>query len=259
MTKTEQLEELFKKWQKRQIEEEEKSCKKTILKNAKVVKQNSFCKDGIICEEEYSKQKIKVLFIANEPNIETDEDIEKVENGATINPISSQIKEFKKYYEDDPDHYDDWKGKLRYRLSTIIYPAIVNRNLYDFPVADGWKNANKFAFMNLNKRGGKAEIRAHLKHYCKYYIEQIIDEISIIDPDIIVWLGYGSYNMCFEYAFKDTSTFDNDRIFLNIKGKSIPLLKIEHTSAYISDFNRAQEVRNEMNKHRECIEKLINE
>lgn len=39
----------------------------------------------------------------------------------------------------------------------------------------------------------------------------------------------------------------------------IPLLKIKHTSAYISDFNRAQEVRNEMNKHRECIEKLINE
>ena len=70
MSKTDQLESLFDKWREMQKNEPKESLQNTMLKDAKIVEYNFFCKDGIVCEKEYDNAPVKVLFIANEQNIE---------------------------------------------------------------------------------------------------------------------------------------------------------------------------------------------
>ncbi|MCH5320215.1 MAG: hypothetical protein J1E36_00530, partial [Eubacterium sp.] len=200
-TKTEQLERLFEEWQQEQINEPKETLDKTMLKDAKIVRFNSFCKDGIICEEQFEKEKIKVLFIGNEPNIDNKKDIEDWKKGKEFPLVTSQISDFNNYFD---EHHDDWTGKLRQRICEVIYPAMLEPHKNAFPVENGWVNAKKIAFMNLNKRGGKGNIEDHLKNYCNEYKEYIKKEISIINPDIIIWLGKSSFDMC------NNTLFDNN-------------------------------------------------
>lgn len=252
MTKTEQLEELFKKWQEKQNQETQDSP--TMLADAKIVKPNYFCKDGIVCEDKYNTEKTKVLFIANEPNTEHKSNIV---DGKMPDAVTSQLDEFITYYN---SHIDGWSGKLRQKICEDIFPAIVDRSVTSFPAYRGWENALRIAFMNLNKRGGKGSINNHLFYYCQHYRELIFSEIQIIDPDIIVWLGKTSFKMCFETIFKNTKK-EKDRVFVSINGKTVPVVVTYHpscgairkTHTHISDQLRGEFARKEAEKYKDYI------
>ena len=233
MDKTKQLENLFTTWMKKQSEETEKSLQKTMIQGTNITK-NHFCKDGIICENEYNKQKTKVLFITNEPNIEDNEN-EPV--------ISSQVCAFLNYYASG---VDDWGGKLRLKISKVIFPEIVDDSDKENP----YKNAVRFAFMNLNKRGGGKNADAQrVIEYVNKYADFVIQEINIIDPDIIVWLG----NNTFDYSFYTTNVLnicqnENQVYYMNIDSKTIPVLRAYHTSARVSYEKRRLNIKSELDK-----------
>lgn len=250
VSKSELLNALFIEWRQKQINEPKESLTKTTLKNVKAIKYNFFCEDGIICEEQFEKEKIKVLFISNESNTENKSNFK---NGQSPSPESSRIKDFEEYFN---SHKDDWSGKMRKRICEILYAALMDLSETEFPVADGWKNAKKIAFMNLNKRGGKGSIENHLYHYCKYYKQLILKEINIINPDIIVWIGKSSFNMCAQTVFgKDNIENKGDCFFVTINcddtNKLYPLICTFHTSSRISNIKRAKDIQNKYKNYLE--------
>ena len=88
VSKSELLNALFIEWRQKQINEPKESLTKTTLKNAKAIKYNFFCEDGIICEEQFEKEKIKVLFISNESNTENKSNLK---NGQSPSPESATV------------------------------------------------------------------------------------------------------------------------------------------------------------------------
>ena len=252
MTKTDQLNDLFNEWKKKQVDEDDDSLKLTMLQGGNVVEKDFFCADGIICEEEFDNEKSKVLFIANEPNIE---DKSNIVDGKKPQSESSQIDEFIKYYD---SHHDDWRGKLRKKICEIIYPAVIDFNAIVFPVDKGWENAKKIAFMNLNKRGGTSNIGKYLKAYCVVYKEQILKEILYINPDIIVWLGKSSFELCADDLFDEIEK-KNGCVLVKSQGSIFPVIITYHPSygviqsTHITEQMRGEFARKEAEKYKEYI------
>lgn len=208
-SKTNQLEKLFIKWKDKQVNESEKDWKKT-KGTTKYVSKSYFCEDGIIDEKVFEKEKIKVLFITNEAN----DDI----NGLDENIDSSRVKAFKEYHDVKKD---DWKGKLRERVCAIYKVIINNYDLHEYEVS------YNFAFMNLNKRAGTKKITdKHIERYVELYKDEIISEIQIINPDIIVWLGINTYYL---NQYLD-AYLEDKRCYMNINSKRVPILRMPHTS-----------------------------
>ena len=223
MSKTEELKELFIEWRKAQSEESEESLKKTKIDSKNITKDH-FCEDGIICEEVYDKQTKKVLFIAKEPNIAK----YKTET------VSYQTKDFLDFYNDG---IENWGGRLRYNICKYYAWMIDNERMENLH-----KLADRFAFMNLNKRGGDENAKDKMiAEYCKEYKDFIIREIEIIDPDVIVWLGFGTFDRLFyrKQAIFDFVTKQENGItkcFLIVGGKEIQVIKEYHPSYYgVSD------------------------
>ena len=170
-----------------------------------------FIKDGIINPEKFSKQKIKVLFISNESNI----DGGKFDSNVTYDTR----KCFNAYLKDS---YDSWPGKLRERVSSLYQVVIQDYSM------EPYKYVDCFSFMNLNKTGGGKKIDERLTDFCQKYSDRIKTEISLIAPDLIIWLG--------------CNTFDNTKIrkeyvgIVSNKGlykfNDIPVIRMWHTSYY---------------------------
>ena len=209
MTKTEQLNLLFEDWDKaRKCYNEDNDH--DLFK---------FCLDGIIDEKEFNKQKIKVLFISNEANL--GEDFKHRDETNNVYDRRINFLEYKK------EQYDEWVGKLRERVSAL-YQVI--KNDYNDPI---YSVADQFAFINLNKRGGtdKWDIE-HLEKYCTAYKEEIIKEIEIISPDLIVWLGCNSFDSTIPETLGFEKSEDGYIAYLLLKSlnKKISALRMWHTS-----------------------------
>jgi hypothetical protein len=154
MNKTEQLDQLFEKWQK-----DIPSYK------------GKFVKDGIIKEEIYSVlTKPKLLFIAKEPN----------------NPKQEE-GDFRKWWCDTDPQYS-----FSYRIAEWAH-GILNDfppfdDIYDGGYPVKYKEAlSSIAFMNIKKIGGLGnsnytEMMKHLKDNK----ELLMESIEIISPDIII-------------------------------------------------------------------------
>lgn len=195
MSKTKQLNSLFKRW--------EEDFRKCYNEKGATEKLNKFCLDGIIDEEVFEKQKTKVLFISNEANLG-----ENFKNANGCNEIYDRRENFLEYHD---KKHDNWTGKLRERVCCLYQVIIDDYSTEPFNVADC------FAFMNLNKRGGSNQCdMTHLKKYCSAYKEEIQKEIEIISPDLIIWLGCNSYDA------RIPEIIDVD--------KSIPIIRMWHTS-----------------------------
>lgn len=208
MNKTEQLNALFENW--------EKARKCYNEKDNMIFK---FCLDGIINEEEYNKQKTKVLFISNEANYGKVH--EYYDETGDIFDRRTNFLDYK------VAKHDGWKGKLLERV-TALYQVI--KNEYDAPI---YSVADQFAFMNLNKRGGsnKCDV-AHLEKYCKAYKNEIIKEIEIISPDLIVWLGCNSFDSEIPaiLGFEKSDNGNIAHFSIEASNKKIPTLRMWHTS-----------------------------
>jgi len=163
MTKNEELTKLFKKW-KRAIEKNEG-------------KDVVFISDGIIDEKQFNKTKPKILFLGKEANDEKS--------------------------KEDWDFREEWANdKCRWRHARQVRRwayGILN----DFPPFEEVEDIPpqnallQIACMNLKKTGGGSsskydEIEEHTTKYIKYIREQV----SIINPDIIIGgiKGYGLWD-----------------------------------------------------------------
>lgn len=178
------------------------------LSNNGLFSNRPFIRDGIIDPLKFSQQKTKVLFISNESNIDG--------YYATNRTEYDLRKEFLEYID---KKHDDWKGKLRERVSSLYQVVINDYSKKPYEVADC------FAFINLNKTGGGNNIDNRILAFCDCYGEFIKSEIDIINPDIIIWLG--------------CNTLDNEEIRkkcgVDYKGNrysigDIPVVRMWHTS-----------------------------
>lgn len=126
---------------------------------------NKLYKDGIINEQEYERQKTKLLFIAKEPN-----DPEQNE-GDFREFLSKEVR-----------------GSFFYRISEWTYGLLNN-----FPLLNEIENCNridiisKIAFMNIKKSGGKSSVGFDvIEKVLEVEYSLILSEIDIISPDIII-------------------------------------------------------------------------
>ena len=183
------------------ISENEPDSSWKLTQGGENITKNHFRRDGIIDEAVFSKEKRKVLFISNEANDD--------EYSAKFNSKPSNIDDYRKYYETG---CDDWKGKMRERTSAI-YKVVADIGINEMSDSDA---AIHYAVMDLNKRGGGADIKSalHIQEYCKYYKEFIKKEIKIINPDVVVWLGTKTYDIDLHIKYLGAKQIEIKYIFL---------------------------------------------
>lgn len=178
MKKACQLNELFDRWMKKQAQEPDEDLVYTKISGNAITREH-FCKDGIIDESVFEKERIKLLIVSNAA-------------GKSGNLIADRREDYRCYYKSG---HDDWKGKQRerycemYKLTTG-QPAMCTSDA-----------AIHFAVMNINKRGGGRLIGSsgssgkHMESYCRYYRSEILEEIAIIKPDILIWSGLNTFRL----------------------------------------------------------------
>jgi len=212
--KTNLLNNLFDKWESAHSNESEESLKKTI--HGENISKEFFQRDGIIDEEIFGKEKKKILFLSNEANSNN-------YNAAKGQPKSNYQNEYLDYFKNGKD---DWRGKMRER-TCALYLFLVG--IYDLHYSN---YANRFAMMDLNKRGGKSKIDGgqHIVEYCRVYKDFIKQEIEIIDPNIVVWIGTNTYDMGIPEMLGAVIKAGNK--YFDINKKPVPILRMWHTSYY---------------------------
>ncbi|MDF0714845.1 hypothetical protein PY092_01690 [Muricauda sp. 334s03] len=150
MTKTEQLNQLFKKWE-----------------NETPDYQGKFIKDGINNEDLYLKAKTKILFLTKEPN----------------NP-KQEAGDFREWWK------EGLKYTFSHRLAEWSYGILKDFPEFELMWHDkeGFKNVIfHVAFMNVKKigGGGKSNYSEMEKHLLQNK-EWLLKQIEIIEPDIII-------------------------------------------------------------------------
>ena len=156
MTKLEQLNELFIRWRKKDV----------FKPNGQ---RGQFIPDGIVCLPEYEKAKIKVLFMLKDLDDQTpelyyergvcEEVLASTNAGNTWNPIA------------------EWAYALTTGNPEYIHASKLGRNPF-----------RTVAIMNLKKASGTESAEQIREFACNDRIE-IIEEIKICDPDIILTCG----------------------------------------------------------------------
>lgn len=211
------LESLFIIWQKAQSEEPDEIWVQTRGSAVNITK-NHFRRDGIIDEEIYRKEKTKVLFISSEANDD--------EYNAKSNSTPSTVNDYRRYND---SRHDDWKGKMRERLSEL-YKVLshTERNSMLNPDA-----ALHFAVMDINKRGGGALIGKdnHIEYYCRQYASFVRRELEIINPDVIGIIGLNLYNMDLHCKYLGAIK-EADKCYFILNEKKVPILSLWQTSYY---------------------------
>ena len=216
MRKTKLLDNLFSEWEKAHQDESEESCKKTI--NGDRIKKHFFERDGIISENDFEKEKTKILFVMAEANI--DKYTKEGWNG------KMDYREIYKNYYNDQTGKDEWKGKMKERLSALYGYMTSQTHVAPHLLA------NKYAVMDLNKRGGKAKIGrgAHIVEYVRVYRSFLRKELEIINPDIVVWVGTNIYRLGIPKLLGAKE--DRGNLCFEIEGRSVPIISIWQTSYY---------------------------
>jgi len=144
------------------------------------IPKESFFIDGIICEEEYKNAGNKVLYIAKECNAwEYDkQNVVNKENRLNMSEFFVR-KELKKG--------DKTKNRFLKGMA-MLHNAIIN-NDYSTPNKN-ISSLSSSAMINLNKRGGYSWcIWNTLEKYVEEYQEYLRNQISAINPDVIVCCG----------------------------------------------------------------------
>lgn len=209
------FEKLHADWEKEHSLEADSQYKTEVLDPR--IKKPFYQRDGIINLNEYNKARIKVLFISNEANIAN-----------KVNELKDENDHINTDCRIDYDVYsrtgiDDWDGKMRERI-TALYMFLTNQQgpIHHF--------ANQFAFVDLNKRGGASLSKdcSHIKEYCKNYKKNILKELSMINPQIIVWIGVNSFDCGIPEVLGAYSK--NTKKYININGNNVPILRMWHTS-----------------------------
>lgn len=160
MNKTKQLNQLFNKWRKNNFE--------------------IFCEDGIINEEIYHQQPIKVLFVLKDFHLKYD------------------LGTYKKAGYIDLRQHVCSEGGMWYTISSWSQ-AVLDSNSKENVL-------EKIAFLNLKKEHGEASVGDDcIMAYAKQDTDWIQQEIKIINPDVIIACSNASYHGL-QNIFKDYLT-----------------------------------------------------
>ena len=216
-SKSEQLEKLFKIWEKAQEEEPDDIWMLTKGNSRNITKEH-FRRDGIIHERTYVKEKRKILFISAEANDD--------EYSAATDKRPNTVEDYLYF---NHTGYDDWKGHMRLRLAEL-YKVISQIERNDMSNSEA---ALHFAVMDLNKRGGRSTIDKgkHIQAYCKRYADFIRKEIEIISPDVVAFIGTYLYNMGIHTDYLG-AVDESGKCFFFINDRKIPILSLYQTSYY---------------------------
>ena len=196
------------------------------------IPKDSFFIDGIICEEEYKNAGNKVLYIAKECNAwEYDkQNVVNKENRLNMSEFFAR-KELKKG--------DKTKNRFLKGMA-MLHNAIIN-NDYSTPNKN-ISSLSSAAMINLNKRGGYSWcIWNTLEKYVEEYQEYLRNQISAINPDVIVCCGESVKYLVDKYSLAEKckdircayhpscfSVSDADKLkFLN--KKQLDIVKAEHS------------------------------
>lgn len=211
------LDQLFSLWQRAHANEREESWQQTRGSAINITKEH-FRRDGIIDNDIFQKEDRKILFISSEANDD--------EYSAKTTVFSSTIDDYRSYHI---HRHDDWKGKMRERLSEI-YKVISRKDRYSLANPDA---ALHFSVMDINKRGGGALVGGdnHIENYCKLYASFIREEIEIINPDVVAMVGINLFKANLHRKYLGAIT-ENDRDYFIINGKKVPILSLWQTSYY---------------------------
>lgn len=211
------LEKLFTIWQKVQSEEPDEIWRLTKGTAVNISKAH-FRRDGIIDELVFDREKYKILFISSEANDD--------EYSAKDNNLPSTVDDYINYHI---TRHDDWKGKMRERLSEI-YKVLSHTDRNNMANPDA---ALHFAVMDINKRGGGSLVGYdnHIEYYCKQYASFIREEIEIINPDIVAIIGINLFNMNLHGKYLGAIK-EIDKDYFIISNKKIPILSLWQTSYY---------------------------
>jgi hypothetical protein len=143
-----------------------------------------FTRDGIVNENQFQEQKLKLLFIAKEPNQTNVSPTEKQEDyRVELNQVEMH-KDYSKVYS---YRIAEWAHGLLNDFppfEELFSEAKFNRERYR-------EILQKIAFMNVKKTGGTGASNPEELH--KAIVQDhkfLMAEIKIIDPDLIV-LGLG--------------------------------------------------------------------
>lgn len=171
--------------------------KKNSPKICDFIAAESFTPDGFICKEEWDKADKKVLYIMEEANGNSF-------NGE-INYNMPKISEnpSRKYPPETPIKIDFEDGKEKFWFKGVVEGRMkgekdgrqiyVKINKIQEKITGIENNLKGAAYMNLNKRGGfhklsgaPVNVWKNYENYISRYLDFIIREIKIINPDYIV-------------------------------------------------------------------------
>lgn len=179
------LDELFVLWKNAHLIESdwEKTTYTHSTLSISGIEQDSFIKDGYINYEEYNIQQAKILFILKEANTYN-------YRSPNVPPSErDQIKEYDEYLTDGKTNRPKQHEKMG-RMAYFLHNKDINIEKAKRPETDEIKFALKTsAFMNLNKRGGKANTTEKYYAYIEKYEKFIMRQIQILNPNHIIILG----------------------------------------------------------------------
>lgn len=184
MTKTGKLNELFESWNK--------------------VGFDVFCKDGIIDEETYDKEKIKILFVLKDVNnAKPDEKVDLRESLVTRT-----------------DEGKTWFNIARWYAG--LNGAEYSEEITNMTSEKQHAAMRKVAVMNIKKEAGGPEVSDEcILTYAKNSVEQIKREIEICNPDIVIACGRVVFKSLKDEVFKINSDEDESYKKVAFDGKMI--------------------------------------
>lgn len=154
------------------------------------IPKNVFLPDGIIDEEKFDKQELKVLFIAKEANW-----YQADENPDLSKPVGTMFWHKRVAFDEVP------KTMFSYRLSMLTNALLSKKEDRFTNIDKTHEGLQSVAVINLNKRGGYSYcVWETLNTYVKKYQDYIRREIELISPDMIVCCGYDVKWLIDEYT-----------------------------------------------------------
>lgn len=167
---TNQLKELFESWKQEHKNDNEYKCETT------GIAKDSFTPDGMVNEKTWNQlkteNKSKVLYLLREAN----------GNTSTLEEDGRSVDDGKFWFQQCVANGNI--GKIIFKRIEQMQEIIQDEKSHNGEILE------QVAYMNINKRGGGATVDWKiLNEYANEYKEQIMKEIYILKPDIIVCCG----------------------------------------------------------------------
>ncbi len=183
-----------------------------------------FIEDGLFCEEEWNKQRIKILYVLKEADWEESD----------LDLCEYLLSEKSSTYWKTWNNITRWTQAIR---EGGEYPADINK-------ADKTTCLKTIAAINIKKVGGGAQANdEEIRQYGERDAKFIKEQIELYQPDVIICCGRGNgknADILYNYVFENTSKWQaliksysfeyNYNYYLAYleSGKKVPVVSFRH-------------------------------